>query len=1528
MIRFISRAILFLLVLTTSAYLAAPAVAYIYAGKRKKINCGVLVVPGASQPLGPGTTDGQVGDLFFLLEQRIDLKPPGWSFDNPFAPGSPSAGLPKSNPDYWKVDLRTIRSLSRMHVLYLPASGTVRLDEQDREKLRQFVDSGGVLWIDNTAVGSSRLDFDDTFFITNFRFEIATGRDMPVSRHHPLLSLPFWLGDTEVAQIGSNWGQSVCVPGYEGTSWQGVDINTKVNFDVLYPVVINIPPTGTAMPSIAANHYGSGRIVATANFAGRGCYLNYPFNMPSLKFAYNVIAWASSWTHLRKDPRHSGNSIDTVGGTKLIEVWSLPVPPSTGGDCAPVIYKNVAFYSSGDKLYALDIMPQEDLDQDGNPDDGMPGLPPGINNKGQDIIWIWQGDSQLSSPSIVTAQDPFRPDRSFEAVLVMSSSGNVHMLQAFPTDPNTPWRLAAETTAILPPWYIGTASGNLSPPLYHNGWIFAVDGQGRLHAKNPSLQAWNDQNPGQTSVDTDWIVPDPGAYQGSSTFRCGPTFGFVKNETSGSVTGMMYWFGGPWSATGNAPTDLEQNDHVYGVPIYVCNDRLKVEQIDSSGTKAECRTSYRDAYISNIPKPVVQIQGLDVIQVEPNTRLASPAPGNDRGYIRITAAGQISPDAIVYATYALDYADRTGGIHWAPGTRMRVPLEPRSNAANSVPATQVAGMPALGSDGMIFLNGIRQSAGAGGSVYGIKNDGTTQYSRWIYHLHSGVNPADLQGVSGAGIPIPGVIVVDDPEDPNYGSVMANPQAFSSPAVAGDKVFVTVTGTGGYPSAALLCFKANSDFVIRIVENVGTDDQGRPVRRPKRLIDDSTGRQMQVKIWQPDLLQITTGNLLVTPLLSAVPVPREMIDYERGIISFDNFDRLKLRGGLNNMMMTNTFTPSLPVWVFLDNVEVPIDFNTWGPSKNAAQAMGLQIPAPTGTCVDLSGWNNLLWYYIVPPHSMAGGTKMPCSGIHSSPVVIGDTVYFTCDDGYVYAIPAETGVTSGRQIKSSSVIWNDRVSSSRTTAGVNTSPAGSNGVLLIPAGDGLHAYANMTTLVADGNRIVEVDGAGEASWSIEAITWPVGLPPNPNASPPVTSGPINKPARVRYVDKGDLLIVNSGANQVCKVDKSGTVGIARVKVELAGNAAPDGYIRWMWDRFTDPKKLLRPGQPTYLRAPTDALYWQEYDTDGNKHFLVTHCLVADSGNHRIVDLTYRVELDSNWSPKHLVARSPADPSTGFYLPELNWVTVTDSMNERYVYESLQLVPNVSNGMVAGHDIWAAVSNYRTGTMMDDNAPSRGLVRSQGLGGAIVALRYRLSGTGGWNYNDPNSGRIVAACDRIDWSGVRPLACPRYFQVIDRPPSLPTGNPERHLLICDNYGVYEAKIIPGGNTPPLVIKAFTDRDYRQNLRTLISEEDNTSLDDLGFLGIPLVANCVQELPNGRWLITNGYAGSDETAGRSFNGEIFEVDLSGSVPNITWCAPTLYTTLKAGGGGGLLPPGTWKQKMQKSYVFKQPRSAFRQL
>ncbi len=1489
--------------------LPADAGAYMYAGKRKKVYCGIVEI--VNPITGRVQNDAAINDaalLFAKLDALNSMKPTGWTFENPLA-----LSQNKADQYYWRIRVSSARNLSRLNVLYLPGSGTLTLTDDERENLRRFVDGGGVLWVDN-ANQNSPLKFDAAgpFFISKLAFKVGgTGADGPVSRHHPLLTSPYWLTDVDIMSlgmiVGGNWSKNYCDMG------TALGSDEPTSFDVLFPIIDGADNSGvlTGQPAVVANTYGSGRVVATANAVGRGCMLQEPYSLASLKFAFNIMAYASTWTDLRKDPRHSGNSIDTLGANRLVEKWWIPTTAhSHRREAAPLLYKNTVFYTSGGTLAALD--------QYGDTKGGM--WPAGPN--GEVVIWSWQDPDGgvLSSPTIATIQDPNQDCRPIEAVLVQNSNGTVFVLNAFPIDannvvyPNDPIYVMETSPAA------GTSAEGRwpSPPIYVNGWIFAVGGDGRLYAENPCLDKWVSGREGISSASSDWQCPDLRLQPNwKSEPRCGPSYGCMKNSSNGAILGMVYWFTSPTTMPVIAG---DINDHICSMPISVSRDRVRLTNIQPGRDAAEIRVTY-PGWLSNVTVTLFESDGVTAIPMtadpQPNKNLAG---ANLPGVIAIKVRPPLPRQYVVYCSYSLSYGTRQPALNPRGGE-----IEPKSPASTgggttpmSHPATTIEGTPVMGPDNQLFITGARNSTyPAGGSILAYSNDGgvsTNGKLKWHYFLHSGVD-----GSYGANVQLPGVIQTSS-------GPMLNPQPGSSPAVANGKVFVTVSGNEPGPQAALVCLKASSDCVIRITESGGYDSSGRPIKRPKNLWKRNGEGHYNVRIWQPNLINDPTSGL---PLMDArdissggVGTTGINVDYDTGTITFDDFSKTKLT---KMLVETNTFSPSLPVWVYLDNVEVPIDWTTWGPGAlNMSSAR-----TASSDSVDLSGWNNLLWYYVIDDHK--------CTGVHSPPTVIGNTVYFTCDDGYLYALDTETGESKGRKT-TQKPIWTTKVGSGQISRDSALSVAGANGVLMVPGPDGLHAFTDTTTLVTDNNRVVELDGQGEVTWAVDSIDWPANVPAGVGKAIVMKQGAVNKPSRARYAGTGEILFCNSGANQVCKIDKSGRVG---------ADGAGGRYVRWIYTKFADPKRLLRPGQPTQLSGPRDAIMWQEMEAVASGGYAsVVHCLIADTGNSRILDLTYRVK-NGQFVDSAGEVIDPArdsryaqfiDNESGFVLPELNWVSKTDSLNEKYVFDCLQLVSVPGTGSMV-QDIWVASSNFTSaGTDTGGNSPKG----RAGLGGAIMAIGYRqrtmASGqaAGPWDYSSPQSGTITARCDHVSMNGQAvPLANPRFFDVVVLPPSRPGGSPELALLICDNYGVYEAKI--GGPIPVVGPRLLTE-DYTKLLRlpdpaTKIDSscpgypQTQTSYVPLPST-VPLVASSVQKLPNGRWLITNSYSGSDSAGANKFSGETFEYDPNGPVgQEVVWCSPRLEWVMPPPSAGPCAVPVDWKQTTTNTYNLRQPKSAFRQ-
>lgn len=1545
--RLFGRLLSVMIVLSTAAALcpSADAGAFTYSGKRKRVYCGVAQLihsvtnPDPNlNPLSVWTNETAInnmrdvnspdefarnGVLFAKLDSLISMKPTGWTFENPLA-----ATMDKTNPNYWLVPIASSRNLSRLDVLYFPGSGNISLTDEERENLRKFVDGGGVLWVDN-ASASPVLTFDASgpFFITQLQFKPGGGGpQVPVSRHHPLVSSPYWLSDMEVMSIGMGitGGWANC---YYDLPIGALSATQPTSYDFLYQVVDSMDSNDGSLlgqPSVVANAYGSGRVVATANFVGKACLLREPYSLASLKLAYNIMAYASSWTDIRKGPRHTGASIDTLGSNKLVEKWALKTNATKSflaednKETAPIIYKNTVFYTHGDTLYALDATGNNNYGMWGNPGSG-----------GEVVIWSWTLPSggRLSAPAVATVQNPDQNAQScapLEAVMVMSDAGTVYILNAFPLNPD------GTVFANIEPLYdfntqpgsVGSDSKWPSPPIYINGWFYAISGRGRLYACNPCLEKWQTGHAGvpiQGSTPL-WQVPDIKGDPGfAATPRCGPAFGYMRGIYNGAIVGAVWWYNSPATHI----THPQENDHLWAVPISVSNDRVRIQSVDSNRTKLELIVNF-PGYIQ-APDPtkptsavtVFRTNGVTPITVTDVQLNQNLAGATVPGYITITTGEAVPANPRIYASYSLTYGTGTSLI------KLDMEIEPKSLAPAAGgpvdPSTQhrptlILGSPAMGSDNMTYISGYRDAepaASGGGSVLAYFHDGSATGGgrlKWHYFLHSGLNATTGPAYApGTNIEIPGVI-----RDKTTNLSMINPQPSASPAISNGKVFVTVSGdgAGGSPQGALLCLKANPEFVIRITKNGGYDAAGSIIKSPKNLYRQGDNGRYQVKIWQPNLINVPSG---AVPMMDARDVTGSArVDYDNGIITFSDFaqPKVQVRGGIE----TNTFSPSLPVWVYLDNVEVPIDWSTWGPG---ALVNSTPITAATSDSVDLSGWNNLLWYYVVPD-----------SQVHSPPTVIGNTVYFVTDDGVLYALDAETGESKGQQT-GQKPLWTQKIGTGTATVPNQAalSVAGSNGVLLVPGPDGLYAFTSTTTLVADNNRLLEVDGAGDVSWSADSITWPATTPSTRGVPMAVKQGPINKPGRARYASTGEILFANTGADQVAKIDKSGMVGF---------DGAMGLYARWIYEKFADPRRLLSSGQPTKLRGPTDAIMWQEIEpnpTGTTPPTSVVHCLIADSGNSRILDLVYRLKAGAfvKWDGTRIdPATNPDDEEyidrdSGFVKPELHWVSRTDALNERYSYNSLQLV-NARRGNDFCQDVWVASSDISsTGTDLSGSSP-RG---TASLGGAIMALGYRqrtagASGVaaGNWDYSQPTSGRIVARCDSVSIGGKTvPIANPRYFEVADTPAG-------RSLLICDNYGVYQVDIGAGG-IPPVVQHLWAE-DYTK-LRRLPDPTPNpaTALPMVTLPStVPLIASSVQRMPNHKWLITNSYVGSNLSGDHSFNGEVFEFDPAASVDQeVLWCSPRLeWVPLPAGSPPGALPT-MWRQTNTNTYNLRQPKSAMRQ-
>jgi hypothetical protein len=403
--------------------------------------------------------------------------------------------------------------------------------------------------------------------------------------------------------------------------------------------------------------------------------------------------------------------------------------------------------------------------------------------------------------------------------------------------------------------------------------------------------------------------------------------------------------------------------------------------------------------------------------------------------------------------------------------------------------------------------------------------------------------------------------------------------------------------------------------------------------------------------------------------------------------------------------------------------------------------------------------------------------------------------------------------------------------------------------------------------------MELGSDGKISWSCDAISIPMMM-----VSGSLTAlydiGPTNlsKPVMAQKLDSSDYLVVDSGNDRVLRITRS-------------------GEVTWAVKSFNDDlKHLLRSGEPLKLRAPADAMMWNEYEKVDGQWYYVVHCLVVDSGNFRILDI-----VDRYLSNDQYQILGPMIPDAmGRPTHQLNWVSYTSYKDKSFTFNSAQLVKGPTR-----QDIWASVANYGLGTSTSPSDPNS----TGALGGAIVQMKYRESdGDYGWNYFQ--SDQVIAQLTTLTEGGNKiALSGPRYFQVLNQ--TVPS------LLICDTSAVY----ITGADNS--ITAKLTDEEYRNLGRKVIDQLNSAVLTNV-VVPIPFHPQRAQMLPNGHILITNGFAGRIFDPEKSkFTGEILETD--GALSTIYWYAPDIWKVTPANGGGFL-------QKLLNAPNLDQPTCAQR--
>jgi hypothetical protein len=431
-------------------------------------------------------------------------------------------------------------------------------------------------------------------------------------------------------------------------------------------------------------------------------------------------------------------------------------------------------------------------------------------------------------------------------------------------------------------------------------------------------------------------------------------------------------------------------------------------------------------------------------------------------------------------------------------------------------------------------------------------------------------------------------------------------------------------------------------------------------------------------------------------------------------------------------------------------------------------------------------------------------------------------------------------------------------------------AAGEGVLAATGNDGMYTYSRSDFLVADEGRVAAFDPAGNSTFELTAS----GSPGEDDLGSAGNARPLVRPTRAYPLANGEFLVVDQGANRVFRVNRAGTESRSIANLRLDPRKTPANYPA---------------NGPLALNGPRDALTYTTIETaataqgffspsdSGSPYEQWTHYLIADSGNHRLVEVVDRYAYDPS-------TRRIGNAITVDGKPQLSvllWHSPSAVATKGYDYNSLSRV-YVNGRFVYFAGIGGALP---TTTDTGSRAPAANSPReTAGFGGVAVFDPLLPNGVAVFNtVKVPGFGANVFWNETTGSfnSAARPAKNQHLVNVTSvTARTIQVGaNAEIVVMIADANGVYEVTYgTPPTNSEyvPDVVWMLPNEVYRVIRRNGTDQPLATNPRDLR-------ATYARRLESGEVLIVNGYFGQtrgvrnpDGTfSGRDpFRGEVVQI------------------------------------------------------
>lgn len=1473
-----------------------------YGGRSETIRVGTLLTLSQVQG-GLGLESNPVPHVWWNLQAQRGPVPGSWRFENPSGPGTMTpgirnrwanlpgggAGIPaigariaKQDAPYWEVSLdgASQAELSNYDVLLLPVVSTLQLTPREREKLRRFVDKGGVLWIDVLADATPSVDVLNGPPIP---FELANvGAGLQIDLGHPLMRSPNGLSPQDIVLLQGGSGLTI-----SPTSVTGEALATLASTSRRWRPVVGQSFT---RQTVGVAHLGEGFVVATTRgisqilnrSVGGGANTSYRAGDPAndaasiaaAKLAVNIVSLPSSSAGVGAGSR--GNSSVPVGiSAPLINQFRVDSGVSTFGR-TPVLYKGLLVVSGPNGIRVYDAKNARDLDGDGNTDDGVFDNIPGAD-------LIWSNSSGNFSSATVTEVVDLDADTIEDLVLVTDSSG---ALLAFNLQTGAPKSPVSAPSGAEP-------NSNQAPTVHEN-FAYMVDAsnnKGRLwvadlrtmQAVNTSASPWNVANAGRfnrpSAAATIGYIPILDNSGGVDLVAYVPMLPAGSNNPAGIVS---IWLG----SRGEAPINISQNGNQLTVTLRAALNNLPVV-IDETDSPAGLRISVID------PR--------DGGPLTPSFSAVSQA-GN--GVLNLTLSGSLagrdfdplSPgyDAALRVDYSIDLG--VSSVQDESYVRGDLVL-PDQNSNSRV----IHGQVAMADNGNLFVVTGPSLSGpqdwealndtVGGSLFCLQEAGRGEFVlKYRWDLHEALNiPVNNQGGTGNRIVWEPAINDYDgtTELPGFVGTLLNQRAralnfASGPAVKDGLVYVTATfgkqgllGGAGRPiSSALLAFDADppvAEFTVDgLTDNSFTLLQFDPARSNNKTAPE------QISAFQP-------GQFTFEPLSNG----------EGGKVRIESM--MTVRRG----RVRDSFANNLPVVIRKagspDIVVVP----------EAAES-DAYVPGLSGGKFDPLEWYAVFNGFISTTSPVVAGDTLFMGGGSSfvSLIESGDP---TQTRGLVYALDATvspqlltTPTSKKSYMAADSEVrpwqrylnilslsgpvpqqnpailqpqaygvnsFDDFVVRLRQTAIEDSTiaalAAGEGSVVGYGSSQDVFSFSRADFWIADQGRIGRYDSNGNPLWSATATQISGTQGPVSRAS---NTLPLSTPNRIYPSAEQDVWIADTGNNRVVQLDAAGRELRTIEGFKVDPNFAPEGYT---------------PSSNTRLRLPMDLATYTRIVPSGDNPFTNAqpaefwrHTIIADAGNARIVELVDRYVYNSALGRiEQVISYIDGGGEAQRALGVLYWHSPSELSGKQYFYNSIDRIFLASG--TESIPIYAfgfgnlEPSQASFGLDSPGNPP--GVDTASGTGG--VVLYDPLSQPGNSRTLVINEFAMPSIGPNLFWSdaagafnspaepgGLRKISGLKSVTLAGRSMS------DLRVMITDSTGLYELRYDGTGWGATFAIPNEVFRVIRRdgaNVPTGANPREFSAM-------------FARRLESGEVLVVNGYFGRDR-AGNAFGGEVVLLNTS---------------------------------------------------